>query len=365
MTIVEIAKEAGVSIATVSRVLNNGSVSDAKRARVEAVIEKYKFAPNLLARGLINKQTETIGLITRSISNHFHMDFIQVVERRCNEMGQLLFVCICEGEKLVENERRFLTDLVARQVSGIILHDPFSDNYKSGFLSYIAEQIPLVIVHSFGSCNDINSVEVDQVLGMKKVMQHLIELGHRDILFLRGPQGPTFDTYDSKEAVWRESLTAAGAPPPPESRVVIPNGNTEDGILEAEESLDSLFKRGRVPTAVFACNDIMATGALNAARGNGITIPERLSLVGHDNTILAASGRFTSVDLKTQSVGHASIDLLEYAMDGVDKEPRRLIITPELVFRSSTGPAPGMSATPTSATAAAEPNVIAPDDFRR
>jgi DNA-binding LacI/PurR family transcriptional regulator len=339
MTIIEIAKEAGVSIATVSRVLNNGSVSAAKRAKVESVIEKHKFSPNLLARGLINKQSETIGLITRSVSNHFHMDFIQVVERRCDDMGLLLFVCICEGEKNLENERRFLNDLVARQVNGIILHDPFPDNYKSGFLSHIARQIPLVIVHSFGSCDDINSVEVDQVLGMRKVMRHLIELGHRDILFLRGPVSATFDTYDSKEAVWRETLAEIGAPPPPESRVIVPNGNTEEGILETEELLDAGFQSGRVPTAIFACNDIMATGALNAARKNGISIPERLSLIGHDNTILAASGRFTSVDLKTQSVGHASIDLLAYAMGGIDKEPRRLIITPELSFRSSTGPA--------------------------
>jgi LacI family transcriptional regulator len=339
MTIVEIAKEAGVSIATVSRVLNNGSVSASKRAKVEAVIEKHKFSPNLLARGLINKQSETIGLITHSISNHFHMDFIQVVERRCDEMGQLLFVCICEGDRLVENERRFLNDLVARQVNGIILHDPFPDNYESGFLSRIATLMPLVVVHSFGSCTDINSVEIDQVLGMKRVMRLLIDLGHSDILFLRGAVGASRDSYDSKEAVWREALTAIGAPPAPESRIVIPSGNTEEGIMEAEELLDERFRSGRVPTAVFACNDIMATGALNAARKNGISIPERLSLVGHDNTILAASGRFASVDLKTMSVGHASIDLLSYAMDGVDKEPRRLIITPELVLRSSTGPA--------------------------
>jgi LacI family transcriptional regulator len=147
------------------------------------------------------------------------------------------------------------------------------------------------------------------------------------------------DLYDSKEEVWREALAAAGAPPPPENRIVIANGNAEDGILEAEEKVDALLRSGRVPTAIFGCNDIMATGALNAARRNGIAVPERLSIVGHDNTILAASGRFTSVDLKIQSVGHASIDLLLHAMNGEDKEPRRLIISPELVFRNSTAPA--------------------------
>jgi LacI family transcriptional regulator len=179
-------------------------------------------------------------------------------------------------------------------------------------------------------------VEVDQVFGMRKVMRHLMDLGHRDIFFLRGRYG---HSYDSKEAVWREELAAAGCPPPPEALVVIEEGNAEEGILETEERLDSIFRSGRVPTAVFGCNDIMATGALNAARKNGIDIPGRLSLVGHDNTILAASGHFTSVDLKTTSVGHASIDLLSYAMNGADTEPRRLILTPELVMRESTGPA--------------------------
>jgi LacI family transcriptional regulator len=253
-------------------------------------------------------------------------------------MGNLLFVCICEGPSQVENEVRFLNDLVARQVNGIILHDSFPENYASGFLSHIARRIPLVMVHSFNSCDDINSVEVDQVLGMRKVMRHLIDLGHRDVLFLRGPLG---NTFDSKEAVWREALEAVGAAPPPENRIVVDEGNTEDGILETEERLDAMFRSGRVPTAIFGCNDIMATGALNAARRNGIGIPDRLSLVGHDNTILAASGRFTSVDLKTQSVGHASIDLLLHAMNTVDKEPRRLIISPELAYRNSTGPALG------------------------
>jgi LacI family transcriptional regulator len=338
MTIIEIAKEAGVSVATVSRVLNDGPVSAEKRARVEAVIEKHRFTPNVLARGLISRQSQTIGLIVHGITNHFHMDFIQVVERHCTEMGYLLFVCICEGGVMAEIERRFLEDLVARQVNGIILHEVTPENFSSGLVAHVAGQVPLVMVHTFDAQGEINSVEVDQAQGMKKVMRHLMDLGHRDILFLRGRFG---HSYDSKEAVWREALAEAGSPPPPDALVVIEEGNAEEGILETEERLDAMFRSGRAPTAIFGCNDIMATGALNAARRNGIDVPGRLSLVGHDNTILAASGRFSSVDLKTGSVGHASIDLLRYAMDGEDTEPRRLIITPELVLRSSTGPAAG------------------------
>jgi DNA-binding LacI/PurR family transcriptional regulator len=336
MTIIEIAKEAGVSVATVSRVLNSGPVSAEKKARVEAVIEKHKFSPNVLARGLISKQSQTIGLIVHGITNHFHMDFIQVVERYCTAVGYLLFVCICEGERQADIEQRFLGDLLARQVNGIILHEVTPENYDSGLVAHLAKQIPLVMIHTFDAQGKINSVEVDQILGMGKVMRHLMDLGHRDIFFLRGRYG---HSYDSKEKVWREALQAAGAPPSPDALVVIEEGNAEAGILETEERLDSMFKSGRIPTAIFGCNDIMATGALNAARKNGIAVPERLSIVGHDNTMLAASGHLSSVDLKTASVGHASIDLLRYAMDGADTEPRRLILTPELILRSSTGPA--------------------------
>jgi LacI family transcriptional regulator len=168
-------------------------------------------------------------------------------------------------------------------------------------------------------------------------MDHLIDLGHRDIVFIRGGIGYSFDT---KEVVWRECLQAVGITPSDENIIVIPEGNSEFGIVQAEEKVrEFLAGRAQMPTAIFGCNDIMATGALHALRSLGLRVPEDVSLVGHDNTILAASGRFSSVDLKTPSVGHAAIDLLSYAMNGVDKEPRRIIISPEIIHRNSTGPA--------------------------
>ncbi len=337
MTIVEIAREAGVSIATVSRVLNNGPVSSEKRAKVEAVITKYKFSPSVQARSMVSRQSDAIGLITHGISNHFNLDFIEVVERRYSEMDFLLYVCICQREKQRENEERYLQNLVSRQVNGIILHDATPENYESGLIQHIAQQVPLVVVHSLPSCEGVNSVGVDQEMGMKRVMEHLLALGHRDILFVRGNIGYSFDT---KEVVWRNCLKLAGVTPCDDNIIVIPEGNSEFGILETEESVKGFLKsRSKVPTAIFGCNDIMATGALNALRSMNLRVPEDVSLIGHDNTILAASGRFTSVDLKTPSVGHAAIDLLSYAMNGVDKEPRRVIISPEIILRNSTGPA--------------------------
>lgn len=337
MTIVEIAKEAGVSVATVSRVLNNGPVSAEKRAMVEAVIAKHRFTPSVQARGMVSRQSEAIGLITHGITNHFHLDFIEVVERRYSEMDFLLYVCISQREKQSENEKKYLQNLVSRQVNGIILHDPNPENYQSGLIQHIAGLVPLVVVHSLPSCEGVNVVGVDQEMGMRRVMEHLIELGHRKILFIRGAQGYGFDI---KEVVWRTSLRAVGVDPAADSVLVIPEGNSEFGVVQTEEIVMEYWKHcTEPPTAIFGCNDIMASGALNALRTLGLRVPEDVSLVGHDNTILATSGRFTSVDLKTVSVGHAAIDLLSYAMNGIDKEPRRVIITPEIIHRNSTGPA--------------------------
>jgi LacI family transcriptional regulator len=336
MTIVEIAKEAGVSIATVSRVLNNGSVSPSTRSIVEEVIRKHEFNPNVQARALIKNQSNVIGVIIHGISNFFHTEFIEVLEKVYSDLNCMLFICICQGDNQEKNEQKYLDALVDRHVDGIILHDPTPENYDSGFLSSVAKKIPLVIVESFNAGNDLNTVDVDQAYGMQLVMRHLMDLGHRDIMFLRGSFGYT---YRIKEDIWRKTLTDKGFPPPPENMCVIPQGNAEIGLMETETVLIERFKSGNIPTAIFASNDIMAMGAFNAARKFGLRVPEDISIIGHDNSILAENNNLTSVTLNTNSVGRSAIDLLSHAMDDIDPVPRKIIIAPQLVLRSTSGKA--------------------------
>jgi len=332
MTIVEIAREAGVSIATVSRVLNNGSVSPATRSIVEEIIKKNKFNANVQARALIKNQSRVIGVIIHGISNFFHTEFIEVLEKVYSDQNCLLFICICQWDNQEKSEQKYLDALAARQVNGIILHDPTPENYQSGFLSSIAKKIPMVIVESFNAGNDLNTVDIDQAYGMQLVMRHLIDLGHQDIMFLRGSFGYT---YQIKEDIWRKLLTDKGAPPPMENLYVIPQGNTETGLMQTEAVLLEHFKSGKIPTAIFACNDIMAIGALNAARKFNLRVPEDISIIGHDNSILSENNKLTSVTLNTNSVGRSAIDLLSHAMDDIDPVPRKIIIAPQLVLRST------------------------------
>jgi len=165
-------------------------------------------------------------------------------------------------------------------------------------------------------------------------MDHLLGCGHKNVAFVRGLVG---FSYDIKESAWRDSLTRAGVPSTDHQLIVVEDGNTEAAIALTREELTARFRSGPVPTAVFACNDLMAMGALEAAAKVGLKVPEDLSIVGHDNTVLAVHGRLTSVDLKMRSLGLAAADLLNHTMGGVDNEPRRVMFVPDLVIRESTG----------------------------
>jgi len=331
MTISDIAREAGVSTATVSRVMNHQSVSDDKRSRVEAAIAKLNYTPNPMARGLMSKSSRAVGVLTTSMSNQYYMEITEAVERRFRTKGFMQFLCCTEGDQ--GEERRYLNDLIARQVDGIIVIDPANENVESGFLRATAGRIPLVLIHSIPSLADIASVIIDQPLGMERVMDHLLALGHRDVAFLRGRLG---FSYDIKERAWREALGRVGVVPPDDRLLVVEDGNTEAAVELVRQTLTERFRNAAPPTALFACNDLMAMGALEAAPQAGLRVPDDLSIVGHDNTILAFHGGLTSVDLQMRSLGEAAADLLGQLIAGPPASPRRVLFTPELVHRPST-----------------------------
>ncbi len=316
------------------------TVREENRRKVETAIKRMGYIPNYLAKGLTSKQSFAIGLVVTSISNSYYLEITDAIERRLREMGFMLFLCSTDGD--IASEQRYLFGLLARRVDGIILIDPSNEGHASGLFSSTSARVPLVLVHSNSEICEVNSVVIDQILGMRMVMEHLRALGHVDIGFLRGREGYS---YDIKEEAWRRYLTDLGAAPAPDRLIVIEQGNTTEAIGLAEEASTALFRGKSFPSAIFACNDLMAVGVLKAAAREGIAVPGELSVVGHDNTSLAMSGhvQLTSVDLKMRSLGAAAIDLLIHAMSGKDPTPRKILINPELVVRESTGPISGTS----------------------
>lgn len=333
MNILDIAAAAGVSSATVSRVLNNGNVSPESRAKVEAVIRTVNYLPNHLARSLITGKSMNIGVLTHSLSNSYAGEFVDVVGERLRDLNYRQFVASASPVGAAEEEAKYVSSFLSQKVDGIIMHDLSEENYTSGFFLEVSRRVPLVLVHSFvQGTREINSIVLDQVLGMKRVMEHLLGLGHRRIWFVRS-QGYS---QDQKERVWRDELTAAGFPPRDEDLISIPDGDNEKGVHEAAAAVAARLEAFGPPTAIFACNDIQGVGTQAALRRRGLRIPDDVSLVAHDNTILAEVAQISSVDMKRSSVAHAAVDLLMSVIQGKDKEARRVSLNPELVDRGST-----------------------------
>ncbi|MDC7125273.1 MAG: LacI family DNA-binding transcriptional regulator [Spirochaetales bacterium] len=331
-TIKDIAKEAGVSTATVSRVLNNKKVRKDSQENVEAAIKKLDYRPNVIAQGLIGKTSRAIGVMITSMTNSYYMEITETIEKRVIEQGAMMFLCSTKGDHLLEKE--YLYNLMARRVDGIIIIDPSSENHDNGVFKNVAQKIPMVFVHSYSGYHGFNIVSVDQYLGMRKVMDYLWSEGHRDIAFLRGANG---FSYDIKEKCWRDFLKEKGAVPLEENLVVIADGNSEAAIPLVRDACSNLLKKDRRPSAIFACNDLMASAVISAAGMNGVKVPDELTVIGHDNTVQSQYSYppLSTVDLKLKSLGNTAMDLLAHAMNPEDPEPRKVLLEPDLIIRAS------------------------------
>ncbi|MFZ4616730.1 MAG: LacI family DNA-binding transcriptional regulator [Rectinemataceae bacterium] len=337
-TIHDIAKEAGVSIASVSRVLNELPVREETMKKVQAAVRKLEYVPNFFARGLSGAESRSIGVLITSMTNSYYMEITEAIERRLRERDFTLLLCSTDLDEALE--RRYLKEHMSRRVDGCIVIDPAIGNVRSGFFKGMAAQLPLVLVQPDPDIRDLHSVIVDQREGMHEVMDYFIAQKHEDIAFVRGLVGYS---YDIKEEVWRARLVGQGQEARQDRIVGIPDGNVAEAIAESEAAVSKLLSVSPRPSAIFCCNDLMARGAMKAAARAGIPVPQELSICGHDNSILAISGStgLSSVDLKMRSQGRSAVDLLFQAMEGKDPEPRRILIAPQLVIRDSTGPRHG------------------------
>lgn len=338
LRIEDIAREAGVSSATVSRVLNRPDlVRPDTRERVEAVIRAHEYIPDSLARSLASKQSRTIGVLIISISNAYYMEITEAIHKRLRDTGYMMLLGATDDSPLLE--KRYALDFAARRVDGIIVIDVSNENFGSSFFARQAEKRPVVLVHSNESLrgSGIREVFLDQALGMRLALEHLWGLGHREITFLRGRRGYS---YDLKEEAWEAWLRERGAEIRSDRVLRVDEPNTEEVVPLAEEAVSRAIRAGRLGSALFCCNDLQARGAITAITKAGLSIPRDVSIVSHDDTILATSGRvqLTAVDLRMNDVGKAAADLLLGALSGDGAAERWVYVAPTLEVRESTAP---------------------------
>ncbi len=327
----DVAARAGVSLGTVSNVLNRPErVSPATRARVEDAMRELGFVRNESARQLRAGSSRTLAYVLLDARNPFFTDVAEGAERAAEAAGLSLF--LCHSDNRAARESDYLAHLVEQRVQGILLTpvDPqaqvLSDVRRNG--------TPLVIVDRTRPDEAFCSVAVDDVLGGRLAVQHLVERGHTRVAFIGGPDsiGQVHDRLAGARAAWAD----AGLPED-QLTVVTTDALTVVEGRSAGERVMGISTRVR-PTAAFCANDLLALGLLQQLSTSGLSVPGDLAIVGYDDIEYAAAAAvpLTSVRQPRQELGRRATELVLDEADNPDHHHQQLVFTPELVARRST-----------------------------
>jgi len=328
-SIADVAVHAGVSAQTVSRVANGlTSVRPETRERVQASMRALGYRPNSAARNLKSGRFRSIGFVTfnlTSVGNALTMNAVAAAAEAAGYTTTLLPLT----EKTQQGVAGAFGRLEEQAVDGIILvmSSEVGSIHDTGF----AGGVPLVIVDADDPVPYTN-VDTDQEQGARSAVQHLLELGHRDIVHLAGPA----DSFPSRRRAdaFRSAMREAGLTPRP---VAVGDWSASSG----RDRMRALLAAGPAPTAVFAANDHMALGVLNALHEAGLRVPHDVSVVGFDDTAEAALywPPLTTVHQNLDEVGRRASALLLALIDGAPDLAQRTVVSTRLVVRGSTGPA--------------------------
>jgi LacI family transcriptional regulator len=305
--LLEVARVARVSPSTVSRILNGTArVSDAKRKAVETAIARLDFRPNLLARGLRQGRAMTIGILTQEVDSAFFTAALKGVEAR---LARSHFApLIVSGHWNAREEAERVSLLLSRRVDGIIILTGLMPEKQ---ILRFAKAVPIAVVGRRLASDNVFSVSIDNIAGGRLATRHLIELGHRRIAHLAGPETHV-DAIDRLKG-YRSSLKEAGIEADP--KLVVSAGFESSGGLLA---VNALVESRRPFSAIFAANDESAYGVQLGLFRRGIRVPEDVSLVGYDD--LPGSGYrtppLTTVSQPLFEMGRRAADALLEMLQG-------------------------------------------------
>lgn len=337
-TIADVARSAGVSKATVSRVLsgNHKYLKADTRARVEQAIEQLSYRPSSVARSLTSKRTHTVGVLVADISNPFYPDVFHGIEDSALQQGYNVFLCNTNYD--LERGQTYIQSLIDKHVDGILI---MTSSFSEAWLVELERSgVPVIVLdwEVQSRSAKVSTIGVDFQRGIEAAAGHLLELGHRRFAHVGGP--PELQTSKDRRDAFLQALAASGIDP---AGVVVVDGNLRiDGGRQAAARLLALEPR---PTAVFTANDMTAVGVLRAALALGVKVPEELSIVGLDDIWLAeeTDPPLTTVALPRYEIGQLAMRMLFDLLDQSNAELIHTVYTrvrTSLVIRQSTGPAP-------------------------
>ena len=339
VTIHDVAKRAGVSTRTVSRVVNQlGEISEETRAHVQKVIDELGYRPNILARSLASRRSNNLGVVTWGLDYFAPPRIVVGIEQRASELGFSLFLNLISHPADAGAEV-ILNTLADHRVDGIIWAIPeVGENHK--WIQRISlEKFPPIVFLNAQPQPGLNSIAVDNHRGAELATRHLIDQGCRKIGLIKGPQG----WWEAEERYrgWRETLTRAGIEPLP--RYI---AGAEWSVEAGKQAMQLLLEQAPEIDGIFASSDDIALGALTAAIQSGRHIPKDLALVGFDNKPESAYFQppLTTIDQPLPRIGRAAVDLLLEKIEqrrsaqkqaGESENASALKLEPRLVVRAS------------------------------
>jgi LacI family transcriptional regulator len=330
LTIADVAREAGVSMMTVSRVINNkGAVSAATRQKVQDVIDRLNYRPSGIAHSLATRQTGTLGLVIPDVSNSFFADVARGAEHIAYAEGYNIFLCNTEEDP--QRELTVMSSLEEKRVDGVVL----ISRLQSQQLSDALQHLPTTVLinrqpNKTAGLLAVGTVCLDDVAGGQLAVRHLLDRGHRAVGFLAGPV--TSYSGQARTQGYLQSLLTAGAPfDPGWKRYCSP---TVEGGQAAARAL--LAAHPQV-TALFCFNDLVAVGALQVCAELGRRVPEDIAVVGYDDIPLAAlvTPSLTTCRAPRYELGAEAVRLLLKQIREDVETGEEIVLQTQLVIRAS------------------------------
>lgn len=322
----DVAARAGVSRALVSLVMRDSpKVSDHRRRAVLAAAKELGYQPHAMARSLASRTSNIVGVMVSDLHNAFFADVVEAMDTAAQQAG--LELILNTGHRSAARERTALSSLLAFRPGGIILLSPV---LAAAAIRDAAAQCPVVLVSRASTVAAVDTVNDDGETGTALAVDHLVALGHRRIVHFDGGAAPT---AAARRRGYIDAMRRNGLEP-----MVIASEHTDEAGLAAVRGLLTVFSPAHFPTALVCGNDFNAVGAMSALHEAGMRVPQDVSVVGYDNSSLAALRQvaLTTVDQPRAEIGRLVVQALTERLRGERAEPVRRRVQPSLVVRATT-----------------------------
>ena len=330
VTVKDVAEKSGVSVSTVSHVINGTRfVSEDLKTRVRKAMDELEYKPNLIARSLRTKRSNVLGLILADITNPYYSEIARNIEYLGHQKGYTVILCNSEGTPI--KEEFYINRLMETRVDGIIIVS--SKIHQQKLEEMVGRDLPVILIDKHGAGIHMDLIAIDEFEGGKMATEHLISLGHRRIACINGVS----ENYLNLDRLrgFRAAMENAGLDV--DEQLIISSGFDVNAGFRAGIGLLEMEKR---PTAIFATGDLIAYGVIQAAHQMRIDVPGELSVVGFDDIYLSKIfvPPLTTVSQPLYEISEAAINCFFERMDNTQKTGRTIHYNIHLEVRESTGP---------------------------